>query len=219
MKNYSLQEAMKDLRNPKKTLKEDLNFDLKKATQDALNQIGDVSQFSNSDLVNEVAKIIQHKYNMELDDNQSDELIDIINGKYTDTDISNEPVNLDYHKGDEFLDMLWDRLSPQYKVASMDLEEGEDPFMENPHKQYVILPEAEYNDYAQGIVEEDSSWEEQFEMLGLDSEPLIDVAYKNGYIYLYYATNCENDFSYEDEDFEAKVFTSIDDLVSEILGL
>ena len=155
MKNYSLQEAFKDLRNSGKTLKEDVN----------------------------------------------------------------EPVNLDYHKGDKFLDMLWDRVSPQYKVAGMDLEEGEDPFMENPHKQYVILPEADYNDYAQGILDEDSSWEEQFEILGLDMEPLIDVAYKNGYIYLYYATNCANDFNYEDEDFEAKVFTSIDDLVSEILDL
>lgn len=155
MKNYSLQEAFKELNRSKKTLKES----------------------------------------------------------------DNQPVNLDYHKGDKFLDMLWDRLSPEYKVAGMDLQSGENPFMENPNKQYVILPEAEYNDYAQGILDEGSSWEDEFEMLGLDSEPLIDVAYKNGHIYLYYATNCENDFDYEDQDFEPKEFKSLDDLVSEVLGL
>ena len=162
MKNYSLQEAFKELNQSKKTLKES----------------------------------------------------------------DNQPVNLDYHKGDKFLDMLWDRLSPEYKVASVDtnwdglFEYSDDAIFKEDPITYIVMPEADYNDYAEDLVRSGSrNWDEIFEDI-MDEYPVFDVWYKNGKIYLFTSNyKCGMEFNPDADYAEYKEYTSIDDLVSEVLGL
>ncbi len=159
---YSLQEALRDLRGPKKNLKEDFN----------------------------------------------------------------EPFNLDYHKGDAFLDMLWDRLSPQYKVAAVegnwdgqfDSDYDDNIFGEDPIT-YIIMPESDYNEYAEKLNENGEDWSDIFEDI-MDEYPLLDVWYKDGKIYLFTSSeNCQLDFNPDADPEVYKEYNSVDDLVSEILGL
>ena len=124
---------------------------------------------------------------------------------------ANQPVNLDYRMGDKFLDLLWDRLSPEYKVAAV---EG------NWSTIYIVMPEADYNDYAEDLADRGSrGWEEIFEDI-MDEYPVFDVLYKNGKIQLFASNDqCEMEFNPDDEDAEYKEYDSLDDFVDEVLGL
>ena len=162
MKNYSLQEAFKELNRSKKTLKES----------------------------------------------------------------DNQPVNLDYHKGDKFLDMLWDRVSPEYKVAAVDdnldgtsKHSDNAVFKEYPIT-YIVMPEADYNDYAEDLVDRGSTdWADIFENI-MDEYPVFDAYYKNGKIYLFTSNyECEMPFNPNADKTGYKKYNSLDDFVDEVLGL
>ena len=105
--------------------------------------------------------------------------------------------------GDKFLDLLWDRLSPEYKVAAV---EG------NWSTIYIVMPEADYNDYAEDLADSGSTdWSEIFENI-MDEYPVFDVLYKNGKIQLFASNDqCEMEFNPDDEDAEYKEYDSLDD--------
>lgn len=162
MKNYSLQEAFKELNRSKKTLKES----------------------------------------------------------------DNQPVNLDYHKGDKFLDMLWDRLSPEYKVAAVDgnwdgiFNYSDDAIFKEDPITYIVMPESDYNEYAEDLADRGSGdWGEIFENI-MDEYPVFDVWYKNGKIYLFTSDHeCKIEFNPDADEAEYKEYDSLDDFVNEVLGL
>ena len=82
------------------------------------------------------------------------------------TNQPNQPINLDYKKGNVFLDKMWELVSPDYKihrVKRVDYPEKDWGF-------YVLLDEAEYNDLVAEYPDEKE----------LDDYIMDNIIYQNG---------------------------------------
>ena len=64
--------------------------------------------------------------------------------KLRESDNTNQPINLDYKKGNVFLDKMWELVSPDYKIHWVKNPKNiDDP---NNRGFYVLFAEGEYND-------------------------------------------------------------------------